>query len=96
MADPLPGVCFVLPGEQLPGGGAAAVGNKAWNLMLMAGIGLNVPPAFVLPTAWYARGVAPDDPALRRVTGRGASSASRPKAQAAPGTLACRDFPRNS
>ena len=73
MADPLPGVCFVLPGEQLPGGGAAAVGNKAWNLMLMAGIGLNVPPAFVLPTAWYARGVAPDDPALRRVLSAGIS-----------------------
>jgi len=73
VADPLPGVCFVLPGEQLPGGGAAAVGNKAWNLMLMAGIGLNVPPAFVLPTAWYARGVAPDDPALRRVLSAGIS-----------------------
>lgn len=36
-------------------GGAADVGNKAWNLMLMAEAGLPVPPAFVLPTALCPR-----------------------------------------
>src|SRR5271165_2002427 len=33
-------------------GGAKEVGNKAWNMMLMAQAGLPVPPAFVLPTTW--------------------------------------------
>jgi pyruvate,orthophosphate dikinase len=82
-------LCFVLPGEQPPAGGAAEIGNKAWNLMRLAAIGLTVPPAFVLPTAWYRRGVAADDPALRAVladgiarleaaTGLGFGSARRP------------------
>jgi len=33
-------------------GGAKEVGNKAWNLMLMAQAGLPVPAAFVLPVSW--------------------------------------------
>ncbi len=41
------------------------VGNKAWNLMLMAQAGLPVPPAFVLPTSW-CRPVPPDRDALLR------------------------------
>jgi len=51
MAD----VYFVLPGVAPAKGGAAEVGNKAWNLMLMAQAGLPVPPAFVLPTSWCGR-----------------------------------------
>ena len=47
MADLYP----ILPGAAPAKGGAAEVGNKAWNLMLMAQAGLPVPPAFVLPTA---------------------------------------------
>ena len=61
MADA--GLCFILPGEALPEGGADAVGNKAWNLMLLAQAGLPVPPGFVLPTAWCR---APRDPAVLR------------------------------
>lgn len=45
----------ILPGSPLAPGGAAAVGNKAWNLMRMARAGLPVPAAFVLPTAWCGR-----------------------------------------
>ena len=48
----------VLPGVTPAKGGAAEVGNKAWNLMLMAQAGLPVPPAFVLPTTWCKRGRA--------------------------------------
>lgn len=51
MAD-APSCIFILPGEALPHGGAAAVGGKAWNLMRMAHAGLNVPAGFVLPTDW--------------------------------------------
>ncbi len=40
------------PGAALPEGGAATVGNKAWNLMRMAAAHLPVPPGFVLPTDW--------------------------------------------
>ena len=61
MADT--GLCLILPGEALPAGGAAAVGNKAWNLMLLAQAGLPVPPGFVLPTSWCR---APPDPAALR------------------------------
>jgi len=46
---------FVLQGVAPAKGGAAEVGNKAWNLMLMAQAGLPVPPAFVLPTSWCGR-----------------------------------------
>lgn len=35
--------------------GPEAIGNKAHNLARMAGIGLRVPPAFVIGTAWCAR-----------------------------------------
>src|ERR1700728_4720250 len=45
----------ILPGVPPAQGGAAEVGNKAWNLMRMARAGLPVPPAFVLPTAWCGR-----------------------------------------
>jgi pyruvate,orthophosphate dikinase len=65
--DCRPGLRFVLPGEELPAGGPAEIGNKAWNLMRLTAVGLMVPPAFVLPTAWHRRGVVADDPALRAV-----------------------------
>jgi pyruvate,orthophosphate dikinase len=42
----------ILPGIRLAPGGAAEVGNKAWNLMQLVAAGLPVPPAFVLPTSW--------------------------------------------
>jgi pyruvate,orthophosphate dikinase len=45
----------IAPGAPPAPGGAAEVGNKAWNLMLMAQAGLPVPPAFVLPTSWCGR-----------------------------------------
>ncbi|MGA3399322.1 MAG: PEP/pyruvate-binding domain-containing protein [Acetobacteraceae bacterium] len=80
-------LCFILPNEALPAGGAAAVGNKAWNLMRLAQAGLPVPPGFVLPTAWCR---ASRDPAalrqtlaagiarLEAATGLGFGSARRP------------------
>jgi pyruvate, orthophosphate dikinase len=43
---------LILPSVAPAKAGAQQVGNKAWNLMLMAQAGLPVPPAFVLPTAW--------------------------------------------
>jgi len=46
---------FILPGTASPKAGVQEVGNKAWNLMLMAHAGLPVPPAFVLPTQWCRR-----------------------------------------
>ncbi len=42
----------IVPGGDLPEGGAAEVGAKAFNLARMAHAGLPVPPAFVLPTGW--------------------------------------------
>ena len=45
----------IFPGGSSAKGGAQEVGNKAWNLMRMAQIGLPVPPAFVLPTNWCGR-----------------------------------------
>ena len=51
MADMYP----ILPGAALAPGGAAEVGNKAWNLMRMAQARLPVPAAFVLSTAWCGR-----------------------------------------
>jgi len=85
MSDP--GLCFILPGEALPEGGADAVGNKAWNLMRLAQAGLPVPPGFVLPTAWCR--MSRDPAALRHAlaagiarleaaTGLGFGSARRP------------------
>ncbi|HUB46462.1 MAG TPA: PEP/pyruvate-binding domain-containing protein [Acetobacteraceae bacterium] len=58
-----PGLWLILPGAPLPEGGADVVGNKAWNLMLLAQAGLPVPPGFVLPTSWCR---APRDPAALR------------------------------
>ena len=55
MADALvpdPGVTMIAAGVVPPPGGAADVGNKAWNLIRMATAGLPVPPGFVLPTSW--------------------------------------------
>ena len=49
---PIPPLHCILPGEKPPARGAAEVGNKAFNLMRMASVGLPVPPGFVLPTAW--------------------------------------------
>lgn len=86
-----PRCLFILPGETLPPGGAAAVGNKAWNLMRMANAGLQVPPGFVLTTDWYGalRAGTQDAAALRHAlaggitrleaaTGLGFGSARRP------------------
>src|SRR5690242_10034782 len=51
--------------------GAEEVGNKAWNLMLMAQAGLPVPPAFVLPTSWCRGGQPNRDTALRQALAAG-------------------------
>lgn len=51
MAD-APSLCFIQPREKPPSGGAAKIGNKAFNLMRMAVAGLPVPPGFVLPVNW--------------------------------------------
>ena len=61
MADLYP----IVPGAAPTKGGAAEVGNKAWNLMLMAQAGLPVPPAFVLPTSWCRRTQPSDEPLMR-------------------------------
>ena len=61
----------ILPGAELAPGGAAEVGNKAWNLMLMARAGLPVPPAFVLPTSWRQRAGPEDAAAQRRALAEG-------------------------
>jgi pyruvate,orthophosphate dikinase len=58
----------IAPGTPPAPGGAAEVGNKAWNLMLMAQAGLPIPPAFVLPTSWCAR---PRDEALPEALAQG-------------------------
>src|SRR3954468_13285419 len=52
MAELYPILPGVAPAPSGVSGGAEEVGNKAWNLMLMAQAGLPVPPAFVLPTTW--------------------------------------------
>src|ERR1700728_155879 len=61
----------ILPGVPPAQGGAAEVGNKAWNLMRMAQIGLPVPPAFVLPTTWRRRPLPESEPALRATLSEG-------------------------
>lgn len=79
----------ILPASPLPPGGAAEVGNKAWNLMRMAQAGLPVPAAFVLPTTWQARADAGREAPMRaaladgvalleRATGLGFGAARRP------------------
>jgi len=50
--DRTPELYVIAPGAALPRGGAAEVGNKAWNLMRLAAAGLRVPPGFALPTHW--------------------------------------------
>jgi pyruvate,orthophosphate dikinase len=55
----------ILAGVAPAAGGAKEVGNKAWNLMLMARAGLPVPPAFVLPTLWCGRAM-PEHQAILR------------------------------
>ena len=57
---PVPLLYFIVPGGRMPVGGAAEVGNKAWNLMRMATAGLPVPPGFVLPTIWCGQSHEPD------------------------------------
>lgn len=66
------GLYKILPRSALPSGGAEEVGNKAWNLMRMAGAGLPVPAAFVLPAAWW-RQVRPeiDDKYLAEILSSG-------------------------
>jgi len=54
-------VYFVLPNARVPvGAGAESMGSKAYGLLRLAGLGLSVPPAFVLGTAvcrdYFARG----------------------------------------
>ena len=61
----------ILPGAAPSRGGPEEVGNKAWNLMRMAQIGLPVPPAFVLPTAWCRRSLTAHDPVMRDVLAKG-------------------------
>jgi pyruvate,orthophosphate dikinase len=74
MADLYP-VSYGIPlGEPTPLGGPAEVGNKAWNLMRMARVGLPVPPAFVLPTAWCARDPRTRDAPMRRCLAEGIAS----------------------
>jgi pyruvate,orthophosphate dikinase len=56
----------ILPGSAVAKGGAAEVGNKAWNLMRMVQAGLPVPPAFVLPTRWCQPVEPANDTALKQ------------------------------
>ena len=69
MADLYP----ILPGAAPAKGGAEEVGNKAWNLMRMAQVGLPVPPAFVLPTAWCRRPQPANEQILREALAKGIS-----------------------
>lgn len=82
-----PGLFLITPGESpaAPVPGADAIGNKAHNLARMVRIGLRVPPAFVIGTAWCARaatlGVAdwlPAVQALEAATGRRLADPRRP------------------
>lgn len=70
----------ILAGSELAPGGAEEVGNKAWNLMLMADAGLPVPPAFVLPTQWCGQ-----EPAVRRAALQNALAAGIERLEAATG-----------
>src|SRR5271166_7031152 len=62
---------LILPGVAPAKGGAQEVGNKAWNLMLMAQAGLPVPAAFVLPTSWCRRDLPALGPLLRQTLAAG-------------------------
>jgi pyruvate,orthophosphate dikinase len=61
----------ILPGTVPASGGAQEVGNKAWNLMLMARADLPVPAAFVLPTSWCHRPLPAHEPQLRATLSEG-------------------------
>ncbi len=61
----------ILPGAAPSKGGPEEVGNKAWNLMRMAEIGLPVPPAFVLPTSWCRSTRPADEPVLKQTLSEG-------------------------
>jgi pyruvate,orthophosphate dikinase len=86
----IPAFYPILPHSALPKDGAQAVGNKGWNLMLMANAGLPVPPAFVLPTGWCCQitkdtenkqlreVLASEISALENATGLGFGSPRRP------------------
>src|SRR5208337_5672044 len=63
----------ILPGAAPSKGGAEEVGNKAWNLMRMAQVGLPVPPAFVLPTAWCRRPQPANEQILSEALAKGIS-----------------------
>jgi pyruvate, orthophosphate dikinase len=64
-------LALILPNAAPTKGGAALFGNKAWNLMLMAQVGLPVPPAFVLPTSWCRRNQPAQGPLLLQTLGSG-------------------------
>ena len=61
----------ILAGAKPSKGGPQEVGNKAWNLMRMAEIGLPVPPAFVLPTSWCRPTRPADEPVLKQTLSEG-------------------------
>ena len=61
----------ILAGAAAATGGAGEVGNKAWNLMVMARAGLPVPPAFVLPTTWCRRAQPAHEAMLRQILSEG-------------------------
>ena len=61
----------ISPGAAPSKGGPEEVGNKAWNLMRMAEIGLPVPPAFVLPTSWCRSTRPADEPVLKQTLSEG-------------------------
>jgi len=83
---------FILPGHAMPSHASVeTMGSKAYGLMRLARLGLNVPPAFVLGTdicrAYFDKGEMPDGvrqlltqglSELETVTGRGFGSESRP------------------
>lgn len=73
----------IAPGQAPAPGGAAEVGNKAWNLMLMGQAGLPIPPAFVLPTSWCTR---PLGAALRQALAEGIATLESATGQSFGGT----------
>jgi pyruvate, orthophosphate dikinase len=69
--EPPPALFTIIAGQAAPATDAAAVGNKAFNLMRLAACGLPVPPAFALPTTWWCRKLSAADPALRQTLAQG-------------------------
>lgn len=63
-------IVTILPGSEAAGD-PVLVGNKAANLMRLAGLGLAVPPAFVLPTNWWCPDIAAGDAPLRKALADG-------------------------